>query len=321
MSIRIDETLQKEFMAVVPGHIRFYEPMSRHTTFRIGGPAQIWAEPSDEDELARLLGLAQAAHLPVTVVGGGANLLVRDEGIPGVVVRLKGPGFQKIDRKEASGELMVGAALPLEWLVRRAQELGLGGVEFLAGVPGSVGGAVRMNAGTRDESGKMHSMADVVKSVQVMDGLGRMRWIPADALHFRYRGCDLDGEIILSVALTLRPCDPQAIARRVERLWRYKKKTQDWRAPSAGCIFKNPGMDGNGDCPFPSAGWMIEQVGLKGYGIGRARFSDRHANFILNLGGASACDVLALIEEAQSRVFRRFGVHLDLEVRLLPESL
>ena len=321
----LNAILQEEFLAAAPGRVRFHEPMRLHTTLHIGGPAEIWAEPQQEEELKRLLGIAHDGGLAVTVIGGGANLLVRDEGIPGLVVRLAGAGFQGFsvrpeptapvrqaqgERLNRGTEVHAGAALPLEWLIRRAEEAGLSGVEFLAGVPGRVGGAVRMNAGTRDEIGAMRSMADILQSVRVMERSGEIRCLEAADLHFRYRTCDLDGRIVLSAVLKLIPDDRGAIARRVERLWDYKKKTQDWTAPSVGCIFKNPAPAG--------AGWMIEQVGLKGYQVGGAAFSTTHANFIMNRSRACAADVAALIEEARSRVLRQFGVELELEVQVLP---
>ena len=331
----VKTTLQEELLAAAPGRVRFNEPMRLHSTFHIGGPAEVWAEPQQEEELQRLFGIARQADLSVTVVGGGANLLVRDEGIPGLVVRLAGPGFQDFSvrsesfdlaahpepvegraassgqaRRRASIEVHAGAALPLEWLIRRAQEAGLSGVEFLAGVPGRVGGAVRMNAGTHDDEGETHSLGDILQSVRVMERSGQVRSIEAEKLHFRYRGCDLDGEIVLSAVLRLASEDREAIARRVERLWEYKKRTQDWTAPSVGCIFKNP--------PGASAGRMIDQTGLKGYPMGGAAFSTKHANFIMNRENASASDVSALIQEARARVLRQFGVELELEVKVLP---
>ena len=304
----VKTTLQEEVLAAAPGRVRFHEPMRLHTTFHIGGPAEIWAEPQQEEELQRLLKAARDADLPIAVIGGGANLLVRDEGIPGLVLRPAGQSFQEFRR--ANIEIHAGAALPLEWLVRRAQEAGLSGVEFLAGVPGRVGGAIRMNAGTHDDKGKMHSMGDVVQSVRVMDRSGRIRFVQAKDLNFGYRACDLGEEVVLSAVLKLTPDECGAIGERVKRLWVYKKKTQDWSAPSVGCIFKNP--------PQASAGWMIDQVGLKGHRIGGAAFSAKHANFIMNRQNAAASDVTSLIEEARTRVLRKFGVELELEAKILP---
>ena len=306
--MKVRTTLREEFMVAAPGRVRFEEPMRLHTSFHIGGPAEIWAEPQDPEELRRFLRIAAEAAIPVTMVGGGANLLVRDEGIPGLVVHLSGPGFQSI--REMEEGVAVGAALPLEWLIRRSQEASLSGVEFLAGVPGHVGRAVRMNAGTHDDEGKFHHFGDCIQSIQVMDLDGQVRLLPAEAIDFAYRSTNLNGRIVLSATLKLSRDDPKAIAERVQRLWAFKKSTQDWSAPSVGCIFKNPSEK--------SAGWMIDQAGLKGYQVGGAMISTRHANFMLNFGNGRAADVFSLIEEARARVLRKFGVKLELEVQVLP---
>ncbi len=300
--------LKKEFSSICPGRVRFEEPMRLHTTFHIGGPALVWADPADPGELCRLLQLAKETALPVIPVSGGANLLVRDEGIPGLALHLGHPQFQQVTRSD--GILRVGAGLPLEWLIRRAQEEALSGVEFLAGVPGRVGGAVRMNAGTHDDQGQVHSFSDRVEEITVADPEGRVQTLSREKIGFGYRSSRLEGQIVLEAALRLTPDDPKQIAERVQRLWEFKKRTQDWSAPSVGCIFKNPSI--------ASAGWLIDQVGLKGFQVGGAAISRVHANFILNVKNARASDVLALIEEARLRVRRQFGIELELEVQVLP---
>lgn len=317
--LRPGTPLREELAAAAPGRVRFDEPMRLHTTFHIGGPAEVWAEPQGPEQLQRLLEAARDGGLPITVVGGGANLLVRDEGIPGLVVHLAAQAFRELTRvpgtdlgySQVPGTgLVVGAGLPIEWLVRRAQEEGLSGVEFLAGVPGRVGGAVRMNAGTHDDEGKPHSVSDVVRWISVMDLQGRTRELLREEIPFRYRFSGLSDVIVLGAALALTPDDPGAIAARAQRLWDFKKRTQDWSAPSVGCIFKNP--DGQ------SAGRLIDEAGLKGHRVGGAAISGKHANFIMNAGDATARDVLALIEEARGRVLRRSGIKLELEVQVLP---
>lgn len=308
--------LKEELLTAAPGRVRFGEPMRLHTTFHLGGPAEIWAEPQNEEQLQRLLALAREGDLPVTCVGGGANLLVRDEGIPGLVIHLGSPGFQKYRRE--GNRLIAGAGLPLEWLIRRAQEEGLSGVEFLAGVPGRVGGATRMNAGTHDEEGVLHQFADVAREIRLMDRSGQRFSLTNEQAGFSYRASRLDGAVVLEAELELAPGDPAVIAERVQRLWNFKKKTQDWSAPSVGCIFKNPSgflPDGR---QIPGAGWLVDQAGLKGRQAGGARVSSRHANFILNTGGAQTADVFLLIQEIQARVRDRFGVELQLEVQVMP---
>ncbi len=309
-------SLRDELSAAAPGRVKFAEPMRLHTTFHLGGPAEVWAEPRDEEELQRLLALAREAELPLTVVGGGANLLVRDEGIPGLVLHLGSPGFQGCRREGA--RFFAGAGLPIEWLIRKAQEEGLSGVEFLAGVPGRVGGAARMNAGTHDEEGQRHQFADAARRIQVMDRSGERRFLTREETGFSYRASGLNGSIVLEAELELVPEDKTRVAEKVRRLWDFKKRTQDWSAPSVGCIFKNPSgflPDGR---KILGAGWLVDQAGLKGHRVGAARVSDRHANFILNTGAASSAYVLALIEEIRARVLDRFGVELEREVQVIP---
>lgn len=305
----VPATVFEELISATDGQVRFDESMRLHTTFHIGGPAEIWVEPKDSEELRRVLQIAREGALAVTTIGGGANLLVRDEGIPGLVVHLGSRGFMDC-RRTAEG-LAVGAGLPLEWLIRKAQGESLSGIEFLAGVPGRVGGAVRMNAGTHDEEGKSHSISDVVDSVTVMDRGGEIRELPAQGLGFGYRASRLNNQIVLEAALKLVPDNPRAIGERVKRLWAFKKRTQDWSAPSVGCIFKNP-REG------PSSGWMIEKAGLKGLTVGSAQISHAHANFMINLGNAKAADLFALIEKVREEVRRRFHLELELEVQVLP---
>lgn len=308
----IQPALAEEFVTASRGRVRFEEPMRLHTTFHIGGPAEIWVEPQDAQQLGQFLKIAREEGLPVTVIGGGANLLVRDDGIPGLVIHLGNPSFQEY--RSADQGVVVGAGLPLEWLIRKAQEQSVSGVEFLAGVPGRVGGAVRMNAGTHDDEGKVHSFSDVVRSITVMDLEGNRRIVPREAVGFAYRSTRLNGQIVLEAQLELTPDDPAKIADKVKRLWNLKRRTQDWSNPSAGCIFKNP-PEGQ-----PAAGWMIERCDLKGFQVGQVMVSRIHSNFVMNLGNAKASDALDLIEEIRARVRRQFEVELELEVHILPKE-
>lgn len=176
-----------------------------------------------------------------------------------------------------------------------------------------------MNAGTHDDEGKLHAMSDAVSSIRVMNLDGKVQELSKEEIGFRYRFSSLKDQIVLSVRLALSPDKKEAIEEKVSRLWAFKRRTQDWTGPSVGCIFKNPSIvDRGSSIENRSAGWMIDQVGLKGHRIGQAAISPVHANFIMNLRCASAADVLALIEEAKARVLKRFGVALELEVKVLP---
>lgn len=286
--------------------------MRSHTSFHIGGPAQIWAEPANPQVLLSLLGLARQNGLPVTPVGGGANLLVADDGIPGLVIHPAGPGFQGLTRTESG--LRVGAGVSIEKLIRATLREGLAGVEFLAGVPGKMGGAIRMNAGTHDEEGVVRSISDAADAITTVGAEGRTQTLSNREADFRYRSSGLAGQIVTEAHLSLSPDDPSAIEGRVKALWALKRRTQDWTAPSAGCIFKNPAPGA------PAAGWMIDRAGLKGFRVGGAMVSPIHANFMINCGNASARDVFALIDEAAGRVEKMFQVRLELEVQVLPRD-
>jgi UDP-N-acetylmuramate dehydrogenase len=306
----IDQKLRGELQTLLGPKVRFEEPMHLHTSFHIGGPAQVWAEPADPQVLLLLVGLARRNGLPVTPVGGGANLLVDDAGIPGLVIHPVGPGFQGLTRTESG--LRVGAGVSIEKLIRATLRENLSGAEFLAGVPGRMGGAVRMNAGTHDEQGTIHSISDVAETITTVGAEGQIQTLSNRQADFRYRSSGLAGQIVTEALLSLSPDDPLAIERRVKTLWALKRRTQDWTAPSAGCIFKNPAPG------TPPAGWMIDRAGLKGFRIGGAMVSPIHANFMVNCGNAKARDVFALIDEASGRVEKMFQVRLELEVQVLP---
>lgn len=301
---------RRDLAGVLGDRVTFDEPMRLHTSFHIGGPAEIWVEPRDLTELRRVVALADAEGLPVTLVGGGANLLVRDDGIPGLVLSLNAPAFRQCRREGAT--VTVGAGVGLDRVVAMTREAGLGGCEFLVGIPGRIGGAVRMNAGTRDGDRGFRAMSDVVTRVTVLRHTGDVATVPSADLGFRYRQANLNGDIVLEATVQLTPCPSDAIARKVAALMAYKRATQDLSAPSAGCIFKNP------EGGAPAASWLIDRADLKGLRVGDAAVSPRHANFIVNLGSATARDVLALISAIQYKVLQEHGVLLEPEVQVIP---
>ena len=282
------------------------EPMTKHTSFHIGGPAELMAQPQSEAELQSLLLKAAEAAVPVTLVGNGSNLLVRDKGIRGLVIKL---GSMLRDIKVSGNVLTFGSGVSLAQASKKAAELGLSGMEFAVGIPGSIGGAVYMNAGAYDGE-----MSKVVKSVRVMDAAGEVSELSASELDFGYRHSALQGsgKIVTSVTVELAAGDKQAIAEKMADFSNRRITKQPLELPSAGSMFKRP--------PGYFAGTLIDQTGLKGYTVGGAQVSTKHAGFVVNIGGATAADVLQLISDVQAKVFAAHGVHLAPEVLVLGEK-
>ncbi len=283
------------------------EPLAAKTTLRVGGAARLYTEPAGEADLAALLRAAAAFDINVYMLGRGSNLVVPDEGVDGLVVALTGPAWS-VFSPQADGTVQVGAGLRLKNLCGLAQKAGLVGFEFLEGIPGSVGGALRMNAGAMGGW-----MFDVVEEVRTLSLAGEPRTFRKDELHIDYRHC-AELEQAIAVAATLRPAaqaDATAIQRQIEG---YRKKRQESqpREPSAGCIFKNPQGD--------SAGRLIDSAGLKGTRVGDAEVSSVHANFIVNRGAATGADVLELVRRVRAGVRAAHGVDLEPEVLLYGKS-
>ena len=282
------------------------EPMAKHTSFRIGGPADVLAQPADEAELAALLKRAGEHAVPVTLVGNGSNLLVRDKGIRGLVIKLSNL-FNSIT---VDGNVLTfGSGISLAMASKKAASLSLSGLEFAVGIPGTIGGAVYMNAGAYDGE-----MAKVVTSVRVMDREGKISELKASELAFAYRHTALQnsGLIVTSVTCVLQPDEADAIAAKMADFSQRRISKQPLELPSAGSMFKRP--------PGYFAGTLIDQTGLKGYTVGGAQVSTKHAGFVVNVGGATAQDVLQLISDVQSKVFAAHGVRLEPEVLVLGEE-
>ena len=282
------------------------EPMAKHTSFFIGGPADVLAQPADEAELAALLKRAAEHAVPVTLIGNGSNLLVRDKGIRGLVIKLSN-SFS--DMKALGNELTFGSGISLAMASKKAASLSLSGLEFAVGIPGTIGGAVYMNAGAYDGE-----MAKVVTSVRVMDREGKISELKASELAFAYRHTALQnsGLIVTSVTCVLQPDEADAIAAKMADFSQRRISKQPLELPSAGSMFKRP--------PGYFAGTLIDQTGLKGYTVGGAQVSTKHAGFVVNVGGATAQDVLQLISDVQSKVFAAHGVRLEPEVLVLGEE-
>ena len=298
--------LQDIFAGCTQRPLLLAEPMTKHTSFHIGGPAELMAQPQSEAELQSLLLKAAEAAVPVTLVGNGSNLLVRDKGIRGLVIKL---GSMLRDIKVSGNVLTFGSGVSLAQASRKAAELGLSGMEFAVGIPGSIGGAVYMNAGAYDGE-----MSKVVKSVRVMDAAGEVSELSVGELDFGYRHSALQGsgKIVTSVTVELAAGDKQAIAEKMADFSNRRITKQPLELPSAGSMFKRP--------PGYFAGTLIDQTGLKGYTVGGAQVSTKHAGFVVNIGGATAADVLQLISDVQAKVFAAHGVHLEPEVLVLGEE-
>lgn len=273
------------------------------TWFKLGGPADWLAEPRDERELSRVLAEARRAELPVRYLGLGANLIVRDAGVRGVVVRLSAPHFQRVET--AAGHIDAGGGVHLTKLVRLAVHAGLAGLEILAGIPGTVGGGVRMNCG-----GRYGEIASAAETVDLMRPDGTLQRRRADEMGFRYRHAHVGEAVVTGARFRVSATDRAALLDRFREVWRYKAEVQPaLEEQSAGCIFKNPGPD-------RTAGKLIDECGLKGLRRGGAGVSPRHANFIVAHPGARAADVLALIEQVQEAVYSRTGLRLEREVEV-----
>ncbi|MFY3746082.1 UDP-N-acetylmuramate dehydrogenase [Anaeromyxobacter sp. Red801] len=278
-------------------------PLAPRTAVRVGGPADLLCRPADADALAALLRAVRELGVPLSVLGGGANTLVADAGVRGVVLRLP----QDFPGESTQGDtLVLSAGAPISRLPARAHAHGLVGMEFLGGIPGTLGGAAAMNAGTR-----LGEMKDVVTRLELAtaDGAG---FVPASALGYAYRTCRLPpGAVIARVEVRLRPGDVAASEALMREDRERRRATQPLDRPTFGSTFTNP--------PGEYAGRLVEAVGLKGHRVGNAVWSPVHANFVTNLGGATARDVLALVRLARARVKERFGIALETEVRLMGE--
>ncbi len=297
----------------IRGEIQRDELLSRHTSFAIGGPADLMAYPADREDITTLLKEISGRHLPYFILGGGTNVLVRDGGFRGVVINLKRMQKIAIEREYRSiGGLFAvinaeaGALLP-KVLAFTAEE-GLTGFEFAAGIPGTIGGAVCMNAGTsRGEIG------DIIESVGLISPAGEIVTKGRDDMGFGYRTALIpEGHLVIDAKMIVRREDKEKIKNDIRELLDARKERQPWGFPNAGSIFKNPHEE--------SAGRLIERAGLKGQTVGDAQVSDKHANFIVNRGQAKASDVLKLMEVVQQAVLDAHGVRLEPEIKVIGED-
>lgn len=290
-------------VAGIRGEVRFDAPLQDWTSFHIGGPADALVIPADIEDLSRLVGQARAAKVPIFVLGG-TNLLIRDGGIRGLVVSLS---RLNAIRDEPDAVVYAEGGVGMPTLMKHAISRSLTGLEWAAGIPGTVGGSVVMNAGTR-----LGEMRQALKAVRLVDPQSRIVDCPASDIRFTYRRARLPRGIVAAAWLQLQPGDRDTIETTVKDYLRHRRDTQPLAQPSAGCVFKNPEKD--------AAGRLIEAVGLKGARVGDAQVSEKHANFIVNLGHARAADVVALIKKVGRAVEDQTGITLELELKIVGQS-
>jgi UDP-N-acetylmuramate dehydrogenase len=282
--------------------------LAKVTWFRVGGPAEVMFRPVDRDDLATFLA-GKPADVPVTVIGVGSNLLVRDGGVDGVVVRL-GRGFTEISVEDAT--VTAGAAALDLNVAIAARAAGIAGLEFLSGIPGLIGGALRMNAGAYGRE-----MTDVTLEAEALDARGELHRVSHDELGFTYRRSSVPADWIFTGArLKGEPGDKQAIAARMDEIQKARAETQPLRTPTGGSTFKNPD-----DAKGRKAWQLIDEAGCRGLRIGDAMVSELHCNFLINTGAATAADIEALGEEVRRRVFAMSGVTLEWEIKRIGRAL
>ena len=284
------------------GELRAEAPLAQLTTWRVGGPAELLAVPADREDLRLALGWAARSDVPWRILGNGSNLLVRDAGVAGLVLRVR----RALDDVRVEGSAIVaGAGTMFPYVANLGATAGLAGIEFGAGIPGTIGGAIVMNAGWHE-----HEIGRCVREVEWLDATGAPRRSPRDECGFGYRRSAFRsaGRIVLGATLDLRADDPAAIRGRLDAFAASRKEHQPTEWPSCGSVFLKP--------PGDFAGRLIDQAGLKGLRVGDVEVSPRHANFFVNRGAATAADVLTLVERVETEVERRFGVRLEREFEL-----
>jgi UDP-N-acetylmuramate dehydrogenase len=295
--------------ARIRGEVRESEPLARFSTYRIGGPATV-VFPANPEDVGTVLRMAHEAGVPWFALGLGSNILLPDEGLEALVVRL-GKG---LDRLEQHGDRwVVGAGLPAPLAARRTAAAGYAGLHIFVGVPGSVGGGVYMNAGCHGGD-----WAEVVESVTVVDQSGHDTVLPRADVPFTYRRSGLDGRVVVEVAVRLKPEDRHRLDEHLTEMFEWRQSGTPFNQPCCGSVFKNPaGPSWKQEGGPRTAGQLIEAAGLKGFRVGAAEVSPMHANYFVNTGGATAADVGGLIQEVQRRVQERFEVLLEPEVKLI----
>lgn len=284
-------------------------PLAPRTWYRTGGNAALYAQPDTPEQLAAVLERCAERGVPFYVLGAGANLLVADAGVDGVVLRLDAPGFKTVNIETDAGRVVAGAGVDLFKLVPATAKAGLDGLVQVAGIPASVGGAVRMNAG-----GAPGDVSRGIVRVRVMEPDGAVRDLPREAIRFGYRHVDIAAPLILETEWRLDAGDPAELTALYKTLYAKKRDSQPMGDKSAGCCFRNPPADGPGSADGATAGMLIDRAGLKGFRVGGAEVSPLHANFVTAAPGSTTADVLAVMTHVEEAVERASGVRLQREV-------
>ncbi len=304
-TVSVIDCLDTHFLDQLQCPYQLDAPLGAMTWFGTGGNAQVLAKPQSVEQLSALIKHCYQQQIPVKILGSGANLLISDQGVKGIVLKLDAPAFTQVQIQD---ELVTaGSGYDLFKLVTLTTKAGLSGLERLAGIPASLGGAVRMNAG-----GAYGDIGQVIQSVKLIDASGEVYQRDRSDLVFAYRKTNIVAKAILQVTFKLEQADPNELSKRVREIFLYKKTTQPMSQHSAGCAFKNPKPQGQ--AKRVSAGMLIDQAGLKGYAIGSAKVSERHANFIVANPGATSTDIADLINEIQAVVKKHHDIQLKPEV-------
>lgn len=300
------ENFVKELRDRQVGKILLNEPLANHTTWKIGGPADVFIIPKNIESMTIIMDVINKYEIPWRVIGRGSNLLVADEGIRGVVIKLD----EGLDHLHVNGEeVLVGAGFSLIKLATIISKQGLSGLEFAGGIPGSVGGAVFMNAGAHGSD-----ISQILVKAHILFPDGTMKWIDCSEMGFSYRTSRLQKEkgICLEAVFRLKRGDKEKIVANMQKNKDYRRKSQPWNYPCAGSVFRNP---------LPHyAGQLVERAGLKGYQIGGAQISTMHGNFIVNVNHATAKDVLDLIEYVKKTIYEKYQIQMETEVEIVQSS-
>lgn len=303
----MEEMIITQLIEANVGKIMKNEPLSKHTTMRIGGPADVFISPKDISSLIKAMRIIRKNHVPWIAIGRGSNLIIADEGIRGIVIKVD----EGLDHLQINGtKIIVGAGYSIVKLATQMSRLGLNGLAFASGIPGNIGGALYMNAGAHGSD-----MAQIVTKIHVLLEDGTTTWMDKEQLQYAYRTSWLQKNkaIVLEAELQLEVADPKMVTEIMQYNKEYRKNTQPWNFPCAGSIFRNP---------LPNyAGKLIEDAGLKGYQIGGAQISSLHGNFIVNAGEATANDVFNLIAYVQKKIKEKYGIELETEVKFLSSSI